>query len=263
MPGHPLEGCRAKVSRARKHVDEFRDGVRTFTDRAPYVPRGEYDASSNEFIIRAAANSAFAGIPLELPLIAGDVAHQLRSALDHLVWQLVIQNTGEEPVGTKSGFPIFLNEAGYDARAAAMIAGVSEEASVRIRAAQPFHAGQDADRVWTWVLHQLNNTDKHRLIPVTIDYTFVGHVRMTTADGTVTEILPPLEEVRDPLHDGMEIVRVPAPADVRGVTVDVPFGFDIAFEQVAGLRRYTASALLIEMTDYVEKLIESFGGQCR
>ena len=66
-------------------------------------------------------NPEFSGIPPGFPLIAGEAAHQLRSALDHLVWQLVIANTGATPTGTKSGFPIFKNEKGYDKRAPSMI----------------------------------------------------------------------------------------------------------------------------------------------
>lgn len=145
---HPLDGCRAKIQRARLHISELGDSIRAFADRAPYKIRGEHDQSTNEFVFTAEAVRDYAAVPIDLILIAGEVAHQLRSALDHLVWQLVIANTGQPPQ-EKSAFPIFRSEAGYNKRAPALIRGVSASAATRIQAAQPYHAGPDAERVLT------------------------------------------------------------------------------------------------------------------
>lgn len=260
---HPLDGCRAKIHRARMHIAELGDSVRAFTDRAPYEVRGEVNEATNEVVFVAQANPEFAPVPIGLTLIAGEIAHQLRSALDHLVWQLVIANTGHPPQGTKSGFPIFLTQAGYAARAPARIVGVSAHAATRIEAAQPYHAGPDAERTLTWVVHELNNTDKHRIIPVTTTYSFVGHVRMLRDDSPPADILPWQEEVREPLHDGMVIARVPITDRMDGARFDIPIGLDVAFEQVSGVIRQPATSLLIEATDYVSALIESFRGEFR
>jgi len=259
MPLHPLEGCRAKIRRARLHVEEFVAAIRSPIITAPYRARGEPDSSGCEFVIVAEANPDFSGIPLEMPLIAGEAAHQLRSALDHLVWQLIVTNTGADPKGTRSGFPIFKTEAGFKKRAPEMITGVSASAEERIRAAQPYHAGADAERVLTWILHELNNADKHRLIPVAIDHTSVVHVHVHKQDGSIVEVLPRLEELREALHDGAEIARVAIRDMEDGGTLDVRFGFDVAFQQIGSLQRQPATQLLAEIGDYVERLIESFG----
>lgn len=162
---HPLDGCRAKLRRATLHVAAFAEGVRTFTTQAPYRVNGEHHRATNELVFTAVANPECPPIPIDLALEAGEVAHQLRSALDHLVWQLVVANTGQPPGGTKSSFPIFRHEAGYRERAPAAIAGVSAMAERRIEACQPFKAGAAAEETLTWAVHELNNTDKHRLIP--------------------------------------------------------------------------------------------------
>jgi hypothetical protein len=75
-----------------------------------------------------------------------------------------------------------------------MIAGVSPQAAARSRAAQPFHLAT-AEETLTWVVQELNNTDKHRVIPMVRTYTSVGHLRMTTPEGRQSEILPPVREV--------------------------------------------------------------------
>jgi hypothetical protein len=258
---HPLHGCRAKIERARRHVAEFGDGVRAFTERAPFKLRNQFNEATNELVITAEEDPEFGPVPIDLTLLAGEVAHQLRSALDHLVWQLVIVNTGNLPPGTKSQFPIFKTEAGYNNRAAAMIAGVSANAETRIRAAQPFHAGADAEQVLTWLVHELNNTDKHRVIAVTTTYSFVGAVRMIKADGSQVDVVPWREEVPEPLHDGMEIARVPIADGVVGATFHVPVGLDVAFEQIGSLTRYPATQLLNRSANYVSDLVESFAGE--
>ena len=238
----------------------MRASIHAFVEHSPYKVRGEVHEATNELVFTAEANPEFPGVPVGITLIAGEVVHQLRSALDHLVWQLVVANTGQPPPGTKSGFPIFKEAAGYASpRAQAMIAGVSAQAAVRIEAAQPYRVGADADKVLTWVIHELSNTDKHRMLPVTTTYSFVGHLRMIRPDRTFVDILPPQEEVREAVHDGMEIARVPIVDDMGGVDFDVPLGFDVAFDQAGGVIRQPATSLLIDATDYVGRLIESFG----
>jgi hypothetical protein len=230
---HPLDGCRTKIRRARQHITELGDAVRAYAGSAPFRFRIEHDRPTNELVIHAEAVPDFAPVPIGVVLIAGEVAHQLRSALDHLVWQLVIANTGQPPPepATRIQFPIFKTDAGYNERAPTMIAGVSDAARTRIQAAQPYHAGADAERTLIWVVQALNNTEKHRIIPVTTTYAFVGRVRMLVAGAAPVDILPWQHEVRDPLHDGMEIARVAVVTGMENARLDMPVGFDIAFER--------------------------------
>jgi hypothetical protein len=207
----PLEGCRAKIARAEVHLAELKLLVRRYIDTQPFRVIGEYHEATREYIIRAEAVPDHNPVPSDLMLIAGEIVHQLRSALDHLVWDLVVKNTGAPPTGTDSGYPIFRTADGYNGRAPQKIRGVSPSAANRILAAQPFHLGDRAEEELTWAVQELNNTDKHRLIPVTVVYAFVGAVYMTVGDGPPREILPWQEFVREPMVDGMEIVRVPAP----------------------------------------------------
>lgn len=253
----PLEGCRAKIARAECHLIELGIRVRQYIDTQPFRILGEYQSATHEYIIRAEAVPDYDPVPSDLVLIAGEVVHQLRSALDHLVWDLVVQNTGAAPTGTDSGYPIFRTADGYNSRAHGKIRGVSQSAANRIFAAQPFHLGDRAEEELTWVVQELNNTDKHRLIPVTLIYGFVGAVHMTVDDGPPREILPWQEFVREPMVDGLEIVRVPVPAGEHA-TFDVPVGVDIAFERVGALQNHPVNDLLVKATGHVRRLVSSF-----
>lgn len=112
-------------------------------------------------------------------------------------------------------------------------------------------------------MQELNNAEKHRIIPVVTTYSFVGHVRMFVDNNPPVDILPWLEEMREPLHDGMEIARVPIVDGMNHATFDIPIGFDVAFEYVGAVRGMPATHLLLEATDYVSRLIESFGAEFR
>ena len=72
---HPLDGCRAKVQRARTHFAALGEGIRTFTNEAPFKATHRIDAATNEIVFFAEANPATTPIPIELKLIAGEVAH--------------------------------------------------------------------------------------------------------------------------------------------------------------------------------------------
>lgn len=257
VPMPPLEGCLAKIARAEGHLTELGIRVHQYIDTQPFRILGEYLSATKEYIIRAEAVPDYGPVPSDLVLIAGEVAHQLRSALDHLVWDLVVQNTGAPPPGTDSGYPIFRTADGYNRRAPQKIRGVSPSAANRIFAAQPFHLGDRADEELTWIVQELNNTDKHRLIPVTLIYAFVGAVHMTVDDGPPQELLPWQEVVREPMVDGMEIVRVPVHAGEHA-TFNVPVGVDIAFARVGALQNHPVNDLLVKATRHVRRLVSSF-----
>lgn len=138
---HPLDGCRAKIRRARAHLEELKTLIQFGIPQPPVVITWELHHDTQEAVLMARANAQYSPPPVELTLISGEIAHQLCSALDHLVWQLVVVNTGQPPAGTKSGFPIFNTEAGYNKWAPKMIAGVSDAARDQIRVVQPYHAG--------------------------------------------------------------------------------------------------------------------------
>jgi len=254
----PLEGCRAKITRAEFHLVEMRFRVREYLQHAPYRVVGEYQQATGEFVLRAEAVAGVQPVPLELTLIAGEVVHQLRSALDHLVFDLVIENTGAEPPGIKSGFPIFKAVEGYNDRAPAMIRGVADAAVTRIRGAQPFHLGDRAEEALTWAVQQLNNTDKHRTIPMTFVYPFAAAVHMRIGNDPPIPIVPWQEEVGEPLTDGKEIARVRLPDGTQNATFNVPVGVDIAFVQVGALRNHPVNDLLLKATDHIRQLIASF-----
>jgi hypothetical protein len=98
-------------------------------------------------------------------LLLGDTLHNLRCALDHLVYALAVRQTGKDPPDDDRAlmFPICSNPEHWN-RSKRRIASLNEATQAAIERVQPYNrlkAGQWFMPLW-W-LAQLNDIDKHRL----------------------------------------------------------------------------------------------------
>ena len=60
----------------------------------------------------------------EYSVVVGEVAHNLRSSLDHLVWQLVIANGGSPD--HRNAFPIISRESDYQKQSESKLRGLTD-----------------------------------------------------------------------------------------------------------------------------------------
>src|SRR5215213_8436860 len=89
-----FSGCWAKIGRANVHLDFLRERVKSFTqDLDSYEVETKDDWQTAKVFVHGKP------VPVveEWGPIIGDVVHNLRSALDHLVWQLTIANGHTPP----------------------------------------------------------------------------------------------------------------------------------------------------------------------
>ncbi len=179
-----LLGPGLKVSRANLQLKRLTIEVDRFIRREPYaiVRHEDVNTEENSAIVYGIMNVR-EGWPAPLSIILGEIIHDLRSALDHLVWQLVIKATATEPV-RKTGFPIYFDQGGYDSDGERLLDSVDADARQIIRKTQPFYTGEGKMSP-LWLLHELSNIDKHHCIygvgairhptePLHIQYDFPG-----------------------------------------------------------------------------------------
>jgi hypothetical protein len=148
---------RAKVERAKKHFRDLAAELDLFRDSHRNISLGERDPKTWKV-----------GPPYKIqntPIISfniltttGDTIHNLRSALDHLAYQLVLVGSpGVEP-SRQVEFPIAKDEASYKADKPRKVKGMRSDAVEAIDALKPYHGGTEA----FWRIHELDNIDKHR-----------------------------------------------------------------------------------------------------
>lgn len=170
----------AKFDRAVQHFGELRQEVTTFLASQPYRVATKVDPESKRRIYYLAS---VAEIPESVPLIAGDVIQNLRSALDHLAYNLFVDGTGGSELGRHIYFPVASGVDEYNESKGRRTRGISGEALAAIDVIEPYKGGNEM----VWQIGELNNIDKHRLL-VTVGSSFqsldVGarlHADMKTA----------------------------------------------------------------------------------
>lgn len=129
--------------------------------------------------------------PLRFADLAGEIAHHLRSTLDHLVWALASKR--QEP-SSRIQFPISESIEKFElALRNGILEGVGRRAAKKIRAMQPFNHPKPRE-AGLYVLHQLDIVDKHRLPLVVTNFVKIGQsleVGSHLGDLVINGISPP------------------------------------------------------------------------
>jgi hypothetical protein len=126
-------------------------------------------------------------LPPHFALILGDGLQNLRSALDYLVFELIVA-AHSEPVEFQA-FPICESHAAFKkATGGKKSKGLSKEVITEIEALQPYHAGESLKAHPFWVLNHLVNINKHRrILLVSLRQSIAGRIPGTNKYAQVTE----------------------------------------------------------------------------
>jgi hypothetical protein len=198
---HPLDGAQAKLLRANEHLDRLERDSWEFLESEPYRFVGKREA--HEYVIRL---QVLAEPPISLAVTVGDVLFDLRSALDHLVWQLALLKQ-KPPVGTE--FPIFKDEGKFlrTGRGGGLykVRGLLPEHQTIIQSLQPYTRGEDAMSDPLWVLHELTNADKHRTLNMGMSMAEEIGFNFSFSDLVIKQ---PIEIIAGPFVDNAVVARV-------------------------------------------------------
>lgn len=210
MESPHLASVRAKIDRAQIHLDAIKAALRLVLGTKPEV---HHVATELDFKRQEIISTIPKVEPLEptLPLMIGDCIHNLRSALDHLVYQLAVQHGTSSDFADKTFFPICLTDTEFNDRPRKRIKPlVSDSAFTEIEKSQPYFAYDIPEESDIWVLHKLDIIDKHRLLIVARDQFAITEFTMILGNQ------PPLHQVISkpkwkPMEDGAEIIRFQTP----------------------------------------------------
>ena len=166
-----LSGVELKIERAEAHLTELRDSIERALDSSNEHFTVEFDPQSGHHVYRA---HGLPEIDPQWSLLTGELLYQLRSALDHLAWQLVLLDGGEP--GRQTQFPVLAKQpAGKKGKPGQVqLRPAVQDIKIldALDKAQPYR-GYEGDIVPhrnspLWQLHRLNIIDKHRLLLVVV-----------------------------------------------------------------------------------------------
>ncbi len=261
---HPLDGCWAKIERAKENIKNLEAEISAFVQPDPYIIAGNVNHQTKECTFVANAKT----IPLRFSVLTGEIIHQLRSSLDHLIWALALQSHATP--GPDIGFPICLTEEKFKAaKKRGKINGISGSAQAIIESLQPYRNADWRNTVSDnplRIIQEFNNTDKHRLLAVVVSAAHIpGQIYFSgkMADTTVAQFVP--EQWADLLlrtePDGTNVLTIRFTKMNPELQVNADFRHQVAFEQFGTREIEPVIPSLMHLRDATIKAIKLFGDQ--
>ena len=264
---HNLDGIFEKFERADEHIKNLNDEIAAFIeDNYQIVSKPDADPSTS--IISIVGPDP----PLRFPVIVGEIVHQLRSSLDHVIWQLVLAN-GKLP-NRNHQFPICDSSEKFEkARKRRNIRGITPAAASLIEESQPYwqiRRGQRLASSKLRILREVNDTDKHRLMMIVVAQTGgEGATRLTIGSGAegdkspinIVGLGPPPKGPLQPTSEGAAFLTMqfeePQPdVEVTG-TVPIQIVFGDCGPDLTALNQKPVVHVVQQLRDRVATLVNS------
>jgi hypothetical protein len=277
---------RIKTARAYEHIQDVEKRIKSFLDSEPYKVGARPDPRFPNTVPKQLMQHYVASakpITTDIPLVAGEALLQMRSALDHLAWNLVEIGCAKQSITLTTteqkqiGFPIIDTDSPteYEASRKRKVKGMTQAAIDAIDATKPYKGGNDC----LWRLNQLNNIDKHRFIVFAgAQLANIGIPRALKRAmlGTVVEkkgikvppnvdlgratlnlnIVPDRQFRKCPLEEGDELIS--GFSSFLEQDEELDFTFEIVFNEPGVVECEPMLPLLVQTLKYVNNLILSF-----
>ena len=254
---HNLIGVDKKIERAEKHILDLQDARKRFIDTDPYPTGGQRNPETRCPEYRVLSVRA---IDSDIAAIAGDVIQNLRSALDHLAYQLVIVGTRKPGPFTHVYYPIAKSATDYETEKLRKTKGMRQDAIDAIDATKPYRGGNDT----LWQLHELNLVDKHRLLLSAGAYFQSMDAMVDILRNLEKQVGHPIPKIQYPISPmikrfPLEVGDVLYIADPRDeVNDNHQFNFEIAFKESGIVWGEPVIPKLQEMVDMVNGIVRAF-----
>jgi hypothetical protein len=156
---HPLDGATLRVHRADRHLAEADTLLDSFGDACIEHILTDDDGQMLKL-------DGWPDIPDMLPLVLSDAIHNMRAALDYIVYELARYDLRQIQHGTQ--FPIENHKIdptnpkrGFDTRINTYLKGLHPDHIDAIESLQPYKGIE-----WTKTLRDISNPDKHRHLAI-------------------------------------------------------------------------------------------------
>lgn len=244
----PFNGIMEKLKRADENILSLHDEILAFFkgSRFPVIPD-----PSDEHWQEAVNYHKALPIPLRFSVLAGEVAHHLRSCLDHIVW-VFSSEVARRRHENVLAFPILreLPDAKKLARYNAQIQGIADPGRVRdlIWQWQPCNRGGNALDDPLCIVHDMDRFDKHRELVI------VASCANLTFPGTSLDVVNKVMEYRR----GKTLSTADVAAVSRAIKHEAKVSPQVAFTKFGTRDTEFVIPALAYLLNSVDKVVESF-----
>jgi hypothetical protein len=247
-----------KIDRAKQHLEELQKEISVFFKLQPYRISTKRDPKTKRLIYYL---TDVMSVPDKIALISGDIVQNLRSALDHLAYDLFMKENKETLSAKHIYFPIEKDLQTYEREKVRKTKGISSDKLKLIDSIRPYKGGNDT----LWAIATLNNIDKHRLL-MTVGSTFgsvdvgalmIAQMRKLMKNKDIPDIpvfIRPADNLF-PLKRGDELFIDSPDAEVNH---KMQFRFEVVLNEKDIVEGQPVITALESMIKEVEKLIPIF-----
>jgi len=178
---HALNSARERLKRADENIRQLNTEIANFLAPLPVIT---FDVEQGKAVLTEQHSKSFEElkefikgqtVSPRFSVLAGEIIHHLRSAFDHLTWQLTSAEFQAKPAASKVEFPVFhkrpkLCSITKDKMSSycRKVEGIaSPSALARIDGLQPY-IRDNPKRHPLWLIHDMDRIDKHRELVLAI-----------------------------------------------------------------------------------------------
>ncbi|RIA55039.1 hypothetical protein [Dichotomicrobium thermohalophilum] len=169
-----FESAKLKVERADHHIAELESAFMRFVERNPYTLSFGKNHATGSPAVRIRFGKE---LPETFALIIGDSIHNLRTALDHMTWELIGRDGGAQNRNLK--FPTGSDRRSFEA-ACKGIKTPSQNVIAVLKATEAFPTGHGEP---LYSLSRLDNADKHFALTPVISAAKLSNFTISSPDG--------------------------------------------------------------------------------
>jgi len=261
---HPLDSARERLKRADENIQQLNGRITDFLAPVPAITL-DVDVAAGQPIITDENRKAYdklvdfiKGHKVEprFSVLAGEIIHHLRSAFDHLTWQLSSPDV-QAKSGTQIEFPVFRERPQSCSvakrkicRYCRKVEGVaSPSALTRIQRLQPYHRA-DPSRHPLWLIHDLDRIDKHRELVLAVYIMRLDVAATAQANGIGIQM---------PWELRPRIIGAISPP--RNVEMKVKMSAQVTLGEFRGREDKPIIPTLQDLLDFTVNSIEGFAGE--
>ena len=211
------DSVQAKLDRSAVHLQSVQDTIVEYLNSCPSRLACEYNIDTRALTLLEKPPAP----KMSLAVLVGDAIHNLRSSLDLLACELAhrpgrhtCMPVLKTPPTDKQGNPIPVKVSG----------GVGAPVLDEVTRGQPFQYGENYAIHWLWILNEMWNADKHRLLltsPAWLNNSWIAH-------GNAMGVVPGIAQMWGATADAAEYTFLPldTSVDMKG-----HFSIQVAFDQ--------------------------------
>jgi hypothetical protein len=175
-----FESAKLKIDRANHHISDVERQWGVFLKKKIH---GIVKDSTTDGTLHSFSVEHMKGFPSEIALTIGDAIHNLRTALDHLTWEVVGRDHGTQDRHLK--FPAYHDRTSFEAACNGIVTP-SMSVKEMFKALEAFPRGKGH---FLYVLHHLDNIDKHSILTPILQVSKITRMIVRNSAGDILKII--------------------------------------------------------------------------